>query len=317
LVIIRAIVEVESNLTSCERILHYGSKIAIEPTITVDEFNPTKDITPTQVEEHAVHPAEDWPQAGAISFNNVSVSYRYDIEQPVLKHVQLDVIPGERIGIVGRTGAGKSTMLLCLFRFLECCQGNITIDDLDISKIPLHELRKRITIIPQSPALFSGTIRSNIDVFDEYDDHVIWQALERVHIKDKIEKMPLKLQEPVTEHGSNFSIGEQALISLSRSLLNKTKVIVFDEATAHVDHESDQLIQETIRNEFSDCTTLTIAHRLDTIIGSDRVIVLENGSIVEQGKPIDLLNASNGYFYGLCAENGPEYVASLKEMCKS
>lgn len=300
-------VEFESNLTSCERIMYYGTEISTEPNI----------INSSNENQSTVQIPEDWPQTGSICFKNVTASYRPDIDPPVLKNINLDIAPGERIGIVGRTGAGKSTMLLCLFRFLECAEGKILIDDLDISQVPLKELRKRLTIIPQSPALFSGTIRSNIDVFDEFDDAEIWRVLNRVHMSDKIERMSLGLMEPVTEHGSNLSIGEQALLSLSRSLLHKNRIIIFDEATAYVDHESDKLIQETIRAEFKDCTTITIAHRLDTVIDNDRVVVLDRGEIIEQGIPYQLLNNHKSRFYNLVSENGEEYVQHLRELLKN
>jgi ABC-type multidrug transport system fused ATPase/permease subunit len=323
LMIVRLVVDAESNLTSCERIIHYGTEIPIEPPVVPDpslvqEFYTESGKQPKDAEllKHAILPPSDWPQFGSIEFENVTVSYRPGIDRPVLNKVNLSVKEGEKIGIIGRTGAGKSTMLLTLFRFLECSEGCIKIDDFDIARVPLPDLRKHITIIPQTPVLFSGTIRSNIDVFDEFDDHQIWSALERVHIKDKIEKLSLQLLEPVSEGGSNFSIGEQALISLSRSLLYRNKIIVFDEATAHVDHHSDQLIQETIRKEFADCTTLTIAHRLDTIVDSDRVIVLDRGEVVEQGAPKVLLENTSGYFYSLVAENGDDYLRRLKDKAK-
>jgi ABC-type multidrug transport system fused ATPase/permease subunit len=319
LMIVRLVVDAESELTSCERIIHYGQEIPIEPPVVPDpslvtEYYSNNQPVNDEILQHAIIPPSEWPQFGSITFQNVSVSYRPGVDRPVLNNIQLIIQPGEKIGIVGRTGAGKSTMLLTLFRFLECSQGNIMIDDFDIARVPLQELRKRLTIIPQSPVLFSGTIRSNIDVFDEFQDHEIWSCLERVHMKDKISNLEKGLMEPVLEQGSNFSIGEQALISLSRSLLHKKKIIVFDEATAHVDHNSDQLIQQTIREEFSDCTTLTIAHRLDTIIDSDRVIVLDRGEVVEDGTPKELLENENSLFYKLVNENGEEYYKRLKEM---
>ncbi|KAL0489074.1 ATP-binding cassette, subfamily C member [Acrasis kona] len=320
LFVVRLMVDLESNLTSCERITNYATETPVEPVVVrdpndVEKYYSDQATQPDQNEllKYSLSSIpEDWPQFGCITFNKVTASYRPGKDNPVLKGIELNIKTGEKIGIVGRTGAGKSTMLLTLFRFLECSSGNIEIDDLNIAHIPLKQLRSRITIIPQIPVLFSGTIRSNIDVFNEYPDQMIWNVLDRVCMKHKIENMPLKLSEPVAEQGANFSLGEQALISLSRSLLKRNKIVVFDEATANVDYESDQLIQKTIRREFDDCTTITIAHRLDTIIDSDRVVVLDAGVVVECDTPSSLLNNSESLFYKLARENGQEYFNKLK-----
>ncbi|KAL0486679.1 ABC transporter C family [Acrasis kona] len=321
LYIIKLLVMGESNMTSCERIIHYGEKIAIEPVVVkfpsdVQKYYSDCDTQPESEEllnSAACNVSEDWPENGVIDFESVCASYRPGLDDPVLKSITLNIKSGEKIGIVGRTGAGKSTMLLTLFRFLECSSGSISIDGLNIAHIPLQKLRSRITIIPQVPVLFSGTIRSNIDILDEYPDHVIWNALERVHMKEKVEALPLGIMEPVSEQGSNFSLGEQALLSLTRSLLKKNKIVVFDEATANVDYESDQLIQETIRKEFGDCTTITIAHRLDTIINSDRVLVLNSGLVSECGTPYELLSNPDSIFYHLASENGRDYPSRLMQ----
>ncbi|KAG8311151.1 Canalicular multispecific organic anion transporter 1 [Homalodisca vitripennis] len=206
------------------------------------------------------------------------------------------------VGIVGRTGAGKSSLTLCLFRILEAAGGQITIDGQDISKLGLHDLRSRLTIIPQDPVLFSGTLRMNLDPFDKEKDEAVWRALELAHLKHFVKGLNLGLQHQVAEGGDNLSVGQRQLICLARALLRKTKVLILDEATAAVDLETDDLIQRTIRSQFNDCTVLTIAHRLNTIMDSDRVIVLDKGLIVEYDSPENLLKNKSSIFYGMAKD---------------
>jgi len=195
----------------------------------------------------------------------------------------------KKIGICGRTGAGKSTLIASLFRLLECTEGQILIDDIDIKTLGLFTLRSSISIIPQDSFIFTGTVRYNLDPFNKYDDASIWLALDQAYMKLPIEELPLKLDTQVAENGDNFSVGQKQLLCLARALLRKTKIIVMDEATASVDVETDNLIQKTIREQFSNCTVLTIAHRLNTIIDYDRVMVLREGEIVEFDTPANLL----------------------------
>ena len=207
-----------------------------------------------------------------------------------------------QIGIVGRTGAGKSSLTLSLFRLIEPTSGKIIIDNYDVTQIGLQELRSKLTIIPQDPVLFSGTLRTNLDPFDQYTDEQLWMAIEHSHLKDFVKSQDNQLEHEVVEGGENLSVGQRQLICLARALLRKTKILVLDEATAAVDVETDSLIQSTIRKEFEDCTIITIAHRVNTIIDSNRVVVLDQGSIAEFDTPNNLLANNKSIFYSLAKD---------------
>jgi ATP-binding cassette subfamily C (CFTR/MRP) protein 1 len=214
-----------------------------------------------------------------------------------LKKISFKVNPGERVGVVGRTGAGKSSLTLALFRIIEAVEGSIYIDDVQISKLGLYDLRSRLTIIPQDPVLFTGTLRLNLDPFEKHSDQEIWQSLELAHLKAFVSSLEAGLSHQVSEGGDNLSVGQKQLICLARALLRKSKIIVLDEATAAVDIETDQLIQTTIRKEFKDCTIITIAHRLNTILDYDRVLVMDRGQVAEFDSPQALLKKSKSLFY--------------------
>ncbi|XP_059020461.1 multidrug resistance-associated protein 1-like isoform X6 [Mustela lutreola] len=209
----------------------------------------------------------------------------------------------KEIGIVGRTGAGKSTLSNCLFRIVERSGGKIIIDGIDISTIGLHDLRGRLNIIPQDPVLFSGTLQMNLDPLDKYSDRELWEVLELCHLKDFVQSLPKKLLHEISEGGENLSVGQRQLVCLARALLRKTKILILDEATASIDFETDTLVQTTIRKEFSDCTVLTIAHRLHSIIDSDRVLVLDSGRITEFETPQNLI-CQKGLFFEMLTEAG-------------
>ncbi|NWZ80312.1 MRP2 protein, partial [Poecile atricapillus] len=208
-----------------------------------------------------------------------------------------------QVGVVGRTGAGKSSLTNCLFRVLEAAGGKIIIDDVDIATIGLHDLRNNLTIIPQDPVLFTGTLRMNLDPFDQYSDEEVWKALELAHLKTYVQGLPEGLLHLVSEGGENLSVGQRQLVCLARALLRKAKILILDEATAAVDLETDHLIQTTIRSEFADCTVLTIAHRLHTIMDSNRVMVLHAGQIVEFDSPEELL-VKQGIFSAMAKDAG-------------
>ncbi|KAG4077224.1 hypothetical protein HA402_005279 [Bradysia odoriphaga] len=276
--------EVETHIVAIERVNEYTNRQQEAPWKTVD-----------------VDPA--WPKTGVVKFENFQVRYREGLDL-VLKGINFSVKSQEKIGIVGRTGAGKSSLTLALFRIIESAEGRIIIDDIDISKIGLHSLRARLTIIPQDPALFSGSLRMNIDPFQTYTDDEIWIALEQSHLKGFVKGLSEGLNYKIAESGENLSVGQRQLVCLARALLRKTKVLILDEATAAIDIETDELIQKTIRSQFSDCTILTIAHRLNTIMDSDRVIVLDHGEIAEYDTPSALLNNKDSIFYGMAKDLG-------------
>ncbi|MPC10165.1 Multidrug resistance-associated protein 1 [Portunus trituberculatus] len=210
----------------------------------------------------------------------------------------------QTIGIVGRTGAGKSSLTLGLFRIIEAAGGNITIDGINISKIGLHDLRSCLTIIPQDPVLFSGTLRMNLDPFNYHSDEKVWSALEHAHLKNFVSTLSSGLQHSISEGGDNLSVGQRQLVCLARALLRKTRVLVLDEATAAVDLETDDLIQQTIRQKFVGCTVLTIAHRLNTIMDYSKVMVLDKGEIKEFESPGTLLKNKNSIFHGMAKDAG-------------
>ncbi|XP_008070054.1 canalicular multispecific organic anion transporter 1 [Carlito syrichta] len=286
--LVRMTSEIETNIVAVERITEY---IAVE--------NEAPWVTDRR-------PPPDWPSKGKIQFDNYQVRYRPELDL-TLKGITCDIKSTEKVGVVGRTGAGKSSLTNCLFRILEAAGGQIIIDGVDIASIGLHDLREKLTIIPQDPVLFSGSLRMNLDPFNNHSDEELWEALELAHLKPFVAGLQLGLSHEVTEAGGNLSIGQRQLLCLGRALLRKSKILVLDEATAAVDLETDHLIQTTIRREFCHCTVITIAHRLHTIMDSDKVMVLDSGKIVEYGSPEELLQTS-GPFYQMAKEAGIENV---------
>lgn len=258
-------------------------------------------------------PPPGWPTSGSIEFEDVVLRYRPELP-PVLHGLSFTVPPTEKIGVVGRTGAGKSSMLNALFRIVELQKGRIIIDGCDISTFGLADLRKVLTIIPQSPVLFSGTVRFNLDPFNEHNDADLWEALERAHLKDVLRRNSFGLDAQVSEGGDNFSVGQRQLLSLARALLRRSKVLVLDEATAAVDVRTDALIQKTIRQEFQSCTMLIIAHRLNTIIDCNQILLLDSGRVLEYSSPEELLQNEGTAFYKMVQSTGPanaQYLCSL------
>eukprot|EP01147_Barroeca_monosierra_P006554 gene6554-319_t len=273
----RLTAEVEARFTSVERIHRLATDTPQEPGHKIN--TPIRRISLRK-------------DKGRISFQHVTLSYRPNLP-PALEDVCFDIFACEKIGIVGRTGAGKSTITLALFRLMELSSGRIEIDGVDISSISVPILRSRLSIIPQDPVLFVGSIRYNLDPFDEHTDENIWTALERAHIKSMVTSLSIGLETQVVENGENFSVGERQLLCMARALLRHSTILVLDEATAAIDVHTDALIQKTIREEFADRTVLTIAHRLNTILDSDLVLVLSEGKVVEFDNP-DKLAAMKG-----------------------
>ncbi|XP_015377814.1 PREDICTED: canalicular multispecific organic anion transporter 2-like, partial [Diuraphis noxia] len=284
--LVRMTSEVETNIVAVERIKEYGE---------------TPQEAPWDVPSNL--PPKEWPTSGKVQFKNLKVRYREGLDL-ALKGLDILVEGGQKVGIVGRTGAGKSSLTLSLFRIVEAAEGSILVDGVDISNIGLHTLRSRLTIIPQDPVLFSGTLRMNLDPTNSNTDEQLWNALELAHLKTHVKGLVGGLDYEVSEGGDNLSVGQRQLVCLARALLRKTKLLVLDEATAAIDLETDDLIQTTIRSEFKDCTVLTIAHRLNTIMDSDKVIVLDNGFMVEYDSPANLLQEKSSVFYLMAKDAG-------------
>uniref|UniRef100_A0A8C8B9T9 Uncharacterized protein n=1 Tax=Otus sunia TaxID=257818 RepID=A0A8C8B9T9_9STRI len=282
--LVRMSSELETNIVAVER---------------VHEYTKVKNEAPWVTEKR---PPRGWPSKGEIQFIDYKVRYRPELEL-VLQGITCNIASTEKVGVVGRTGAGKSSLTNCLFRLLEAAGGSILIDEVDIATIGLHDLRQNLTIIPQDPVLFTGTLRMNLDPFDQYTDEEVWKALELAHLKTYVQDLPEGLLHLVSEGGENLSVGQRQLVCLARAVLRKAKILILDEATAAVDLETDNLIQTTIRSEFADCTVLTIAHRLHTIMDSNRVMVLQAGRIVEYDSPEELLK-KQGVFSVMAKDAG-------------
>lgn len=288
--------ELENHMTSVERVMEY-TEVKSEP-----------------IRQQLLNVPKTWPEFGKIIFQNVSM--RYSLDSPyVLKNLNFTIYPGEKIGVVGRTGAGKTSMIAALFQLYEI-EGNVIIDDINTTSMPLEQLRSKISIIPQQPVLFSGTMRKNLDPFEEYNDEILWSALEEVELKQFITESPSQLNTNVFESGSNFSIGQRQLVCLARAIIRKNKILVMDEATANVDPHTDALIQKTIRKKFVDCTVITIAHRLHTVMDCDRVLVMNAGEVVEFDHPHNLLQNTDNIFYTMVQITGKVTSKNLQNIAE-
>lgn len=300
--ILRSSTQVENDMNSAERLVSYASELPLEATYRKPE----------------VSPPDSWPEKGEIVFSNVDFAYRPGLPI-VLKNMDIKIKSGEKIGICGRTGAGKSTIMSALYRLNELSGGKILIDDIDISKLGLYDLRRKLTIIPQDPVLFRGTVRKNLDPFNEYPEDLLWDALVRSGAVEKDELESVKKEKPdsnnsytnmhkfhldqiVEEEGSNYSLGERQVLALTRALVRQSKILILDEATSSVDYETDGKIQLRIVEEFGDCTILCIAHRLKTILDYDRILVLDKGVVKEFDTPWKLFLKEDGIFRGMCSK---------------
>ena len=315
---VRQSAEVENLMTSVERVMEY-----------------------TKLQQEAAHnkpetaPAREWPSKGVITFRELRLRYAAG-EREVLRGVNFQTREREKIGIVGRTGAGKSSLLTALFRLAEPV-GSLVIDGVDVLKVGLEDLRSKISIIPQDPLLFTGTLRRNLDPFDHHTDKEVWQVLQEVNLRDAVSHLNKGLETEMSEGGSNFSLGQRQLVCLARAILKQNTILVLDEATANVDRETDTFIQQKIRERFKDCTVLTIAHRLHTIMDSDRVIgwflttcigynnnvtmlqcsVMSDGCVAQCGAPYTLLTEEQGgIFSQLVRETGHGESNKLLEIAR-
>ena len=302
--ILRAMTQTENDMNSAERLVTYATELPLEASYRKPEMTPP----------------ESWPSMGEIIFENVDFAYRPGLPI-VLKNLNLNIKSGEKIGICGRTGAGKSTIMSALYRLNELTAGKILIDNVDISQLGLFDLRRKLAIIPQDPVLFRGTIRKNLDPFNERTDDELWDALVRGGAIAKDDLPEVKLQKPdengthgrmhkfhldqaVEEEGFNFSLGERQLLALTRALVRQSKILILDEATSSVDYETDGKIQTRIVEEFGDCTILCIAHRLKTIVNYDRILVLEKGEVAEFDTPWTLFSQEDSIFRSMCSRSG-------------
>ncbi|KAH6559345.1 hypothetical protein KP509_1Z013100 [Ceratopteris richardii] len=246
-------------------------------------------------------PPSQWPQRGEVQLDNLQIRYR-EHAPLVLKGITCTFHGGQKIGVVGRTGSGKTTLISALFRLVEPAAGRIIIDDIDISSIGLHDLRFRLGIIPQEPVLFQGSIRTNLDPLNQYTDLQVWEAMRKCKLAEVVEKMPLQLDSPVSDGGENWSAGQRQLFCLGRVMLKESQILVLDEATASIDSATDVFLQKVIREEFSSCTVITVAHRIPTIIDSDMVLTLSDGHAVEFESPKKLIERKASLFAHLVAE---------------
>ena len=246
-----------------------------------------------------------WPSKGEVKFDNFRMRYRPNCEI-ALKDISLDIKSGEKIGIVGRTGSGKSSLTLGMLRVVEALGGKITVDGVDISKISLKKLRRSISIVPQEPFLLEGTLKENLDPLNIYSEKEIMDVLGQVKLFDMMEasnKMTEGIRTRIKEYGNNMSFGCRQLVCFARAILRKSKIIILDEATSSVDQKTEEVIQDAIENIFKDSTVITIAHRIQTVKKCDKIIVMEAGKIVETGKPEDLINDHDSKFYSLYYKN--------------
>ncbi|EDO36998.1 predicted protein, partial [Nematostella vectensis] len=273
---VRQCSEVENYMTSVERVIAY-TDLPSEPGYG----NPTL-------------PPAGWPHEGEMVLHDVTFKY-HDDGHEVLKRISVHIKDGQKVGVVGRTGAGKSSLVRAIYRMPEP-QGAIVVDDVDLGSINVQRARSAISVISQDPVLFSGTLRMNLDPFEKFTDDELWEAIEHASLKALVAGLPGKLYYEVVESGCNFSAGERQLICLARALLQKSSIIIMDEATANVDYQTDRLIQAKVREEFRNCTVITIAHRLSTIMDSDQLVVLDRGEVVETGSPTELLERRGGLF---------------------
>jgi len=296
---VRQSAEVTNQMVSVERIMEFGT------------LSPEAALETDLDDDHT-----DWPKDTSISVNNLTTRYRSNLP-PCLNGVSFKIEPGQTCGIVGRTGSGKSSLVQALFRILEAENGSIEIGGVDISLLGLYKLRTSMAVIPQSPVLFSGcTIKENLDPFAKYTDSDVREALNAVQMMSAIDDLPCGLDTPVADGGSNFSVGQRQLLCLARAILLKNRILVLDEPTANVDAKTDQLLQKALKETFQDSTIISVAHRLDTVINYDRILVLGDGKVLEFGAPKDLVSKEDGHFAAMVNSTGESMANILRGRAK-
>lgn len=293
---ITILIGIETAMNSVERIKEYVDSVQSEAPEFIAGALPDPNV-------------KRWPNGGSVTIQELVTGYR---DGPDILHaLSAEIKPSEKIGVVGRTGSGKSTIILSIFRLIEPRSGTIIIDGVDITKLGLEQLRHNIGLIPQDPVLFTGTVRYNIDPFCQFEDQELWDALAAVHMKDSVSRLEKQLQQNVHEGGDNFSVGERQLFCIARAFLRNPRILCLDEATASVDNETDAMLQDLIRTQFKEKTVITIAHRLETIMDSDRVMVLDQGRIAEMDKPLKLLENDAGIFTGMVKAGNVQHLRAI------
>lgn len=292
---VRSITELEGQMNSIERVNYYCHDLPQEAAANVEPG-----------------PPDEWPSKGTMEIKNVQMRYREELEL-VLKGVNVSIAGGEKVGVVGRTGSGKSSLMIAILRLVEVAEGEVTVDGIDLSTVGLDDVRKRITIIPQDPVMFSGTIRFNLDPFEEHSEAELWDALEKSHLKEFVEEFDGGLDAKVSEYGENMSAGQRQVICLTRALLRNSKILILDEASSSLDNETDRMIQETIRKYLKDATMLTIAHRLFTLSDYDKILVMDDGVATEFGSPAELMGKEDGAFCSLVKSMGAAGEAQFRQ----
>ncbi|KAG0326603.1 hypothetical protein BGZ99_009350 [Dissophora globulifera] len=287
----------ENNMNSAERLVHYVENLEQE----------------RPVERPDNKPAASWPSEGKINFNNVTMRYRPELPR-VLRDISFEIQPGHKVGVVGRTGAGKSSLIHALFLLSELEGGEVVIDGINTSTLGTGDLRPKIAIIPQDPVLFQGTFRYNLDPLSRHTEQELWQVLETSDLKSYVQQQEGGLDSMISAQGENLSVGQRQLVCLSRALLARSKVVVLDEATASVDMATDALIQMAIRTDFAHSTVITVAHRINTIIDYDRILVMHQGQVAEYDTPRNLLSNPDSIFSSMVNETGPQNAAHLRSL---
>ncbi|KAJ3067917.1 hypothetical protein HDU98_008890 [Podochytrium sp. JEL0797] len=297
---VRQFTDTEVAMNAVERVQYYATQVETEADAVIEDHRPPK----------------NWPSSGKIEISGLEM--RYAPELPlVIKGVSFSIQDKHKIGVVGRTGSGKSSLMQALYRMVEPSAGTVIIDGVDISKIGLADLRNGLAIIPQDPILFTGTFRSNLDPFNEFSDAELWDAVARSGLKSKVSESDKGLDASVEDGGENLSVGQRQLVCLARAMVKKPKILIMDEATANVDFETDSLIQKSLREDFAEATILTIAHRLNTIIDYDRVLVMDAGLVAEYDAPGVLLADENSKFSQMVAQTGANNAEMLKGLANN